>query len=190
MVKNKTKAIIVFTKDIIKHSYCKFGDYTYGKPNIIRWGDDGSLIVGKYCCISESVTFLLSADHRMEWVTSYPFVSGKIQKQLKWMKPQPYIKSKGDIIVENDVWIGYDATILPNIKICNGAVIGAKAVVTKDVLPYEIVAGNPAKHIAYRFPQEVIDALLKIKWWDWNIKKIRDNVELMKTISKFIRTHL
>jgi acetyltransferase-like isoleucine patch superfamily enzyme len=180
----------MFTKDIIKLPYCKFGDYTYGKPTVIRWGEEGNLSVGKFCCISEKVTFLLSADHRMEWVTTYPFVSIKVQKQLKWMTPQPYIKSKGDIIVENDVWIGYDATILPNVTICNGAVIGAKSVVTKDVLPYEIVAGNPAKVIDCRFPSEVVDALLKIKWWDWNIKKIRDNVELMKSISKFIRVHL
>lgn len=179
----------MFTKDIIKLPYCKFGDYTYGKPRVIRWGDDGKLIVGKFCSISEDVTFLLSADHRMEWVTTYPFVAGKMQKNLKWMKPEPYIKSKGDIIVENDVWIGYDATIMDGVKIHNGAVIGAKSVVTKDVEPYKIVAGNPARIIRYRFSQEVIDAFLKIKWWDWDIKKIRDNVELMKYPSKFIRTH-
>ncbi len=179
----------MFTKDIIKLPYCKFGDFTYGKPNIIRWGDTGTLTVGKYCCISEDVTFLLSADHQMEWVTTYPFVSGKVQKHLKWMKPQPYIQSKGNTIVENDVWIGYDATILPGVKIGNGAIIGAKSVVTKDVEPYKIVAGNPAKLIRYRFPHLTIVALLQIKWWDWDIQKIKSNVELMKNINEFVRIH-
>lgn len=105
------------------------------------------------------------------------------------MKPQPYIESKGNTIVENDVWIGYDATIMPGIKISNGAVIGAKSVVTKDVEPYQIVAGNPAKFIRNRFPELDIFALLKIKWWDWDIQKIKQNVELMKNISEFIKVH-
>jgi lipopolysaccharide transport system ATP-binding protein len=179
----------MFTKDIIKLPYCKFGDFTYGKPNVIRWGNIGTLTVGKFCCISENVTFLLDADHRMEWVTTYPFTSLKVQKHLKWMKPQPYIESKGNTIVENDVWIGYDATILPGVKIKDGAIIGAKSVVTKDVDSYQIVAGNPAKLIRYRFPQLDIFALLKIKWWDWDIQKIKQNVELMKNTSQFIKVH-
>lgn len=131
----------------------------------------------------------MDADHQIEWVTTYPFTSLKVQKHLKWMKPQPYIESKGNTIVENDVWIGYDATIMPGIKISNGAVIGAKSVVTKDVEPYQIVAGNPAKFIRNRFPELDIFALLKIKWWDWDIQKIKQNVELMKNISEFIKVH-
>lgn len=179
----------MFTKDIVKLPYCKFGDYTYGKPIVIRWGNEGNLIVGKYCSISENVTFFLSSNHRIDWVTTYPFTSLKIQKVLQWFKPQPYILSRGNTVVENDVWIGYGSTILEGVKICNGAIIAAESVVTKDVSPYEIVGGNPATHIKYRFSQEVINSLLKIKWWDWDIKKIKDNTELMKNTAKFIKVH-
>ena len=82
--------------------------------------------------------------------------------------------SKGDIVIGNDVWIGYQSCILSGVTIGNGAIIGAKSVVTKDVPPYAIVAGNPAKFIRYRFPQETIDKLENLAWWDWDISVIKE----------------
>jgi len=99
---------------------------------------------------------------------------------------------KGDIIIENDVWIGATATIMSGVKISNGAVVGAGSVVTKDVPPYAIVAGNPAKVVKYRFTEEQIEKLLSIAWWDWEEQKIRDNAMIMWSnniddfINKFI----
>jgi acetyltransferase-like isoleucine patch superfamily enzyme len=99
---------------------------------------------------------------------------------------------KGDIIIENDVWIGSTATIMSAVKISNGAVVGAGSVVTKDVPPYAIVAGNPAKVVKYRFTEEQIEKLLSIAWWDWEEQKIRDNAMIMWSnniddfINKFI----
>ena len=85
------------------------------------------------------------------------------------------------MIIENDVWIGQGATILSGVTIENGAVIGADSLVTKDVRSYEIVGGNPAKHINYRFESNIIDELLRIKWWDWNIEKILKNADILQS---------
>jgi serine acetyltransferase len=95
---------------------------------------------------------------------------------------------KGDIIIENDVWIGAKSTIMSGVKIRNGAIVGACSVVTKDVPPYAIVAGNPAKVVKYRFTEEQIEKLLSIEWWDWDEQKIRDNAMLMwsSNIDEFI----
>ena len=94
----------------------------------------------------------------------------------------------GDIIIENDVWVGARSTIMSGVKISNGAVVAAGSVVTKDVPPYTIVGGNPARIIKYRFDESQIEKLLKISWWDWDEDKIRENAELMwsSDIDKFI----
>ena len=185
MSKNNT----FFTKDYLNLPYCEVGDYTYGKPEVVKWGAEGKIRIGKFNSIAEKVMFLLGSEHRIDWVTTYPFTSIKMQKQLNWFKGQKYEISKGDIILENDIWVGYDTTILSGVTISNGAVIGAKSVVAKNIPPYAIAVGNPAKIIRYRFSEIIISKLLKIKWWDWDIKKIKDNIELMKDINKFVETH-
>ncbi len=114
--------------------------------------------------------FSLNAGHNINWVSTYPPNSTQGEKTIKG-----HPTSKGDIIIGNDVWIGYGATILSGVKIGDGAIIGARAVVTKNVEPYSIVVGNPAKEKRKRFNKKTIKKLLKIKWWNWPIEKIQKN---------------
>jgi acetyltransferase-like isoleucine patch superfamily enzyme len=154
------------------------GKHTYGKPRIIRYGTSEIAYIGKFCSIANNVTLILTGNHRTEWITTYPFPSFYYRwKQVKKIKD--HIVSKGDIVIGNDVWIGYGALILPGVTIHDGAVIGAKAVVTKDVEPYTIVAGNPAHVIKKRFSDKEISRLLKLQWWNWPDEKIRKSIPLL-----------
>ena len=170
-----------------KYKDCKFidiGDFTYGIPTLLAWSKkiDCHLKIGKFCSIADSVEIYFGGEHRSDWVSTYPFSSmfggnaGGTQK------------AKGDIIIGNDVWIGRGASILSGVTIGDGAVIGARSVVTKDVLPYDVAAGNPVRHIRFRFTDNQIVQLLKIKWWDWDHKKIAEYVPLLESgdIDKFI----
>lgn len=163
----------------------KIGEHTYGIPRIINASDEGSLIIGKYCSIADNVTCILNSEHNTNWVSTYPFPFFKSWNASK-IKGHP--KSKGGIIVGNDVWIGFGSTILDGIAIGDGAVVGACSVVTKDVPPYAIVAGNPAKIIRMRFEEKTVSKLLKIKWWNWPKERIENNLKLIcsKDIEKFL----
>jgi virginiamycin A acetyltransferase len=173
---------LCFLKNIIQNPNIIVGDYTYYDDfeNVynfeknVRYHFDfvgDKLIIGKFCMIASDVTFIMNgANHLTDALSTYPFAVF----QNGWEKAMDgkLYPSKGNIVIENDVWIGYKATILPGITISDGAVIGAYAVVTKDVSPYSIVGGNPAKEIKKRFSDEVIEQLLRIKWWDWDVEKI------------------
>jgi acetyltransferase-like isoleucine patch superfamily enzyme len=157
--------------------YCKnnplyaaydIGDWTYGGPKVISWGENATLKIGKFCSIAEEVTILLGGEHRSDWVTTYPF-------NCLFAEGAPitgHPKSKGDVIIGNDVWIARNTLILSGVTIHDGAVIGAGSVVTKDVAPYSITAGNPARHIRYRFDEPTIARLLEIQWWNWPLEQI------------------
>jgi len=160
-----------------RYSKYSIGEFTYGKPTVLSWGENTKLIVGKFCSISDDVTILLGGEHNTEWISTYPF--NKMLKEAYGLPGHP--KSKGNVEIGNDVWIGKGATILSGVKIGDGAVIGARSLVIKDVLPYTIVAGNPARFIRLRFTEEQITSLLKIKWWDWPITRIK--VELPTIMS-------
>ncbi|MQR94437.1 Vat family streptogramin A O-acetyltransferase [Fictibacillus phosphorivorans] len=139
------------------------------------------LVIGKFCSIGPGVTFIMNgANHRMDGST-YPFsIFGN-----GWEKHTPTLDMlplKGDTVIGNDVWIGLDATIMPGVKVGDGAIIGAKSVVTKDVEPYTIVGGNPAKEIKKRFSESKIKELLQIKWWDFDNKVILDNLEAILSL--------
>jgi acetyltransferase-like isoleucine patch superfamily enzyme len=135
----------------------------------------------KFCSIANGVTIELGGIHRSDLVTTYPFKafpdSWRRAKDLKSEEVDAI--SKGDVIIGNDVWIGHEAVILSGARIGDGAVIGAGAVVTKDVEPYSIVAGNPARLIRKRFDDETIRKLLEIKWWDWPVEKINENLQII-----------
>ena len=166
------------------------GDFTYGNPRVLDWGDGTRLIVGKFCSIADDVTVFLGGEHRGDWVTTYPFPAFK----SKWPTAKNvdgHPKTKGDVIVGNDVWIGYGALILSGVKIGDGAVIGAKAVITSDVRPYAVVVGNPGREIKRRFSDEIVEELLRIKWWDWPHEKISENMKLLCSgdIMQFIEVH-
>lgn len=145
--------------------------------------DQVPLRIGKFCSIGEGVTIIL-AGHRPDWITTYPF--NHVFNEFKDIQDLP--ATKGGVVIGNDVWIGIRTTILSGVQIGDGAIIGANSVVTHDVDPYAIVAGNPAKLIRKRFDQKTIEELLKIKWWNWDMDQIKDNMPLLLSnrIQEFI----
>lgn len=179
-----SSAPLIYTKDLLGDRYT-VGNYTYGKPRVVSRGEGTSLRIGKYCSISTHVIVFLGSEHRTDWVSTYPFPS--LWKEARSIKGHPF--SKGDVIIGNDVYIGYNVTILSGVTIGDGAAIGACSVVTKDVPPYAVVAGNPARVLRYRFDEESINKLLKIKWWDWADEKVKENIHLIcsDSIDAFIK---
>lgn len=179
---------LCFLKNIVKNSNVIVGDYTYYddfenpenfEKNILYHFDfiGDKLIIGKFCAIASGVKFIMNGgNHQLASFTTYPFaIFGN-----GWEKaPHENSPFKGDTVIGNDVWICYEALIMPGVKVGDGAVIGAKAVVTKDVAPYTIVAGNPAKPIRKRFDDEVIKTLLELQWWNWDSKKISENISIL-----------
>jgi chloramphenicol O-acetyltransferase type B len=154
----------------------EIGRGSYG-PLRVRYTTDGATLkIGAFCSVARGALIALGGEHRTRWVTTYPFPS--LWPQLA-EKHSGWSKSKGDVIVGNDVWIGADALIMSGVRIGNGAVIGARSVVTKDVPPYAIVVGNPAKVIRLRFPETVIARLERIAWWDWDDSRIEELLPLL-----------
>lgn len=161
-----------YTKDKVEEKYRdSIGDFTYGCPTILDWHEGASLTIGKFCSIADNVTIFLGGEHRTDWITTYPF-SALVEEWPAASHIQGHPKTKGDVIIGNDVWIGRDAVIMSGVSIGDGAVNGARAVVIKHVDPYSIVAGNPARHIKNRFSDDVIKKLLELKWWNWSEAQI------------------
>lgn len=151
------------------------GKHTYGTPIVFSWDNKTKLNIGKYCSVAESVTFILGGNHKVDWISTYPF-SEFIKKWPLASGVVGHPSTRGDINVGNDVWIGHGALILSGVNIGDGAVIGASSVVSRDVEPYSIVVGNPAEEIKLRFSKEEIEKLLKIKWWDWPEEVVKERV--------------
>jgi len=180
-----------FLKNFITRPNIIVGDYTYyddptgpekfESNNVLyhyeMTGD--KLIIGKFCAIAKDAKFIMNgANHKITGHSTYPF---SIFRQ-GWEKVQPDLKDlpyKGDTEVMNDVWLGYDCLIMPGVKIGHGAIVASRSVVTRDVPPYAVVGGNPARIIKQRFTDELAEKLLALKWWDWEIAKITENLELI-----------
>jgi len=182
-----------YRKELI-NSVTETGRYTINHGTLITASDKYKLKIGNFCSIAPGVTFILSSAHRTDWVSTFPFIQTENTSTLDHIednRKRGLLSSKGDIIIGNDVWIGGNATIMSGVKIGDGAVIGAGSVVTRDVSDYEIVAGNPARRIRYRFKREEIKELKKIRWWNWSIEKIMENRTLMESsnIKKFIENN-
>ena len=134
--------------------------------------------IGNFCSIAPGVSIYLGGNHNTNWVTTYPF--GHIhQTVFNNFNGAGHPATKGDVIIHNDVWIGSNVTIMSGVIIGNGAVIANNSHVVKNVEPYSLIGGNPAKLIKYRFTPEQITQLLEIKWWDWDSEKINNNTSLM-----------
>ena len=147
----------------------KIGCGTYGDLEVLSWGEGATLTIGSYTSVASGAKVFLGGEHRIDWVTTYPF--NVLWESAKQYKGHP--KTKGDVVIGNDVWIGTEALILSGVTIGDGAVIGARSVVVLDVPPYAVVAGNPAKIVKFRFEQSVINRLLAQQWWNWSEPKIK-----------------
>jgi acetyltransferase-like isoleucine patch superfamily enzyme len=157
----------------------EWGEGTYGLPSIISFDKKSKVSVGKYTSIASSVTFLLGANHKSGLITTYP---------IEKINPQEHSNEYGNLQVGNDVWIGYGATLIGEVKVGDGAIIGACALIVDDVPPYAVVGGVPARVIKYRFSEKQIKELQAIKWWTWDEKTIleREADIYSKNIDGFI----
>jgi len=177
----------VYLNAVIKDPQIEVGDYTiyndfiadpllFEKNNVLYHYPihREKLIIGKFCSIACGTKFLFNcANHTLKSLSTYTFPLFYEEWELEKSNITTAWDNKGDIVIGNDVWIGYEAVIMAGVHIGDGAIIAARAVVTKDVPPYTIVGGTPAKEIRKRFDTEVIQQLLKLKWWDWSTNKIR-----------------
>ena len=178
---------VCFIKNTVKNPNIIIGDYTYYddeedsenfEHNVLYHfpfiGD--RLVIGKFCALAKGVKFIMNgANHKLSGFSTYPFqIFGH-----GWEKVTPKagdLPFKGDTIVGNDVWLGYDALVMPGVKIGHGAIVASRSVVVSDVPPYAIVGGNPALLLKSRFSPTIVDELLSIAWWDWPIDKVSRNL--------------
>lgn len=171
----------------LKERYPQYeiGRGTYGIQEIQNWGEGAEFKIGAFCSVASGVKIFLGGEHRTDWVTTFPF--NILWKSTLDISGHP--KTKGDVIIGNDVWIGTDAIILSGVVIGDGAVVGARSVVTKNIEPYTIYAGNPARKIGRRFEDRIIQELLDLKWWDFRDRDIEKLLPLMLNddIQLFIR---
>lgn len=180
----------IYLKSVISNANIKIGDYTmyndfvnnpidFERNNVLYLYpvNHDKLIIGKFCSIACGAKFIFtSANHTMKSLSTYPFPLFWEEYGLNKKDVTQAWDNKGDIIVGNDVWIGYEAVIMSGVHIGNGAIIGTRAVVTKDVEPYTIVGGVPAKPIKKRFNDEIIEKLQSICWWNWDKEKICEKI--------------
>ena len=185
----------IYLKHVITNPNITVGDFTiyndfsddpisFEKNNVLYHYpiNNDKLQIGKFCSIACGAKFIFnSANHTLSSLSTYPFPlffeewgSDKKDVTNAW-------DNKGDIIIGNDVWLGYESVVLAGVTIGDGAIIGARSVVIKDVPPYTIVGGVPAKTIRRRFAEEIISALLRSKWWDWSEERIRKNLRAIQT---------
>ena len=187
-LKGDTK--LIFLKNFVKSSNIFIGDYTYfddrrngpekfEEYNVLYNYDFSKvkLVIGKFCALAAETRFIMTGNHKLDAISTYPFPIF----QQGWESAFNIfdLPVKGDITVGSDVWFGYNTLIMGGVTIGHGAIIAAGAVVVKDVPPYSIVAGNPAKVVKKRFDDATIDRLLQIAWWDWDIGKINKHLRLI-----------
>ncbi|AQS06219.1 CatB-related O-acetyltransferase [Clostridium beijerinckii] len=185
----------IYLKNVITMANIKVGDYTiyndfyndpreFEKNNVLYQYpiNNDKLIIGKFCSIACKAKFLMtSGNHTMRSLSTYTFPIFYDEWGLDVSLITDAWDNKGDIVIGNDVWIGYDAIIMSGVKIGDGVIIGTRAIVTNDVPPYTIVGGIPAKVIKKRFGDDIILKLLKIKWWDWPYEKIKANIKYIQS---------
>ena len=182
---------VCYIKNVIRNPNIIVGDYTYydapeepekfEEKNVLYHYDfiGDKLIIGKFCAIAPGVKFIMNgANHKMKAFTTYPFgiFGNGWEAGIPRLEDLPY---KGDTVIGNDVWIGMESILMPGVKIGDGAIVAARSVVTKEVPPYTIVGGNPAKMIRQRFDEKTVELLLRTKWWEWSIEEIVENMPVL-----------
>jgi len=179
---------VCYIKNTVRHTRIQIGDYTYYADldnsvdfelNVLYLSPllDDKLIIGKFCAIACGVKFIMNgANHPLSGFSTYPFFAfGN-----GWEKVQPEISehpTRGDTVIGNDVWIGYESLIMPGVRVGNGAIVASRSVVASDIDAYTIAGGNPARPIKKRFSDEVITELQQLGWWDWPVERITRNLE-------------
>lgn len=179
---------VCYIKNVVTNPHISIGDYTYyddpdgaehfAERNVLYHypflGD--KLVIGKYCALARGVRFIMNgANHKMSGFSTYPFYifGNGWEAHMPQLSELPF---KGDTVIGNDVWIGYEALVMPGVKIGNGAIVAARSVVTGDVPAYSIVGGNPARVIKERFEAAVIEELQALAWWDWPADRVTRNL--------------
>lgn len=172
-------------EDLVASGLGSVGRGTYGIPHIYRWDNSTRLDIGAYCSIASGAMIVMGGEHRTDWVTTYPL---RVLNDLPGAWSDGHPRTKGDIVIGNDVWIGLGSTILSGVTIGDGAVIGAGAVVTRDIAAYGIVIGNPAELVKYRFDEDLREALLRIAWWNWPHEKVVREVAVLSSgdVARFV----
>ncbi len=184
----------IYLKNVITNPNITIGDYTmyndfvndprdFQKNNVLYHYpiNHDKLVIGKFCSIACGAKFIFtSANHTLKSLSTYPFPLFFEEWDLDKADVADSWDNKGDIVVGNDVWIGYEAVIMSGVTIGDGAIIGTRAVVTKDIPPYTIVGGVPAKPIRKRFADDIVASLLEIKWWEWEAEKIKRNISAIQ----------
>jgi acetyltransferase-like isoleucine patch superfamily enzyme len=155
------------------------GTMSYYAPNVVKYkGDTGRVIIGNFASVAPDADFYVGGLHRVEWVSLYGL---RAMLELPGAYEDGFTHGRGDIVVGSDTWITNGSTVMSGVTIGDGAVVGTKAVVAKDVRPYAIVVGNPAKEIGRRFSDEQVEALLRIRWWDWPTELVKERVDALSS---------
>jgi acetyltransferase-like isoleucine patch superfamily enzyme len=159
---------------VIGNSAVSIGRFTYGIENlhVRQWGEGAGLKIGSFCSLADNITIFLGGNHRTDWITTYPF-GHVFEDDLGTLTNPGHPSSNGNVVIGHDVWIGSGVTIMSGLTIGDGACIAANACVVKDVPPYHITGGNPARTIRARFDSETIGLLLQLHWWDLPLEDIK-----------------
>lgn len=172
----------VIKTGVIGKSHISIGRFTYGVENLTirQWNEGAALKIGNFCSLANNIIIFLGGNHRTDWITTFPF--GHIyQDELGGSDILGHPSTKGNVVIGNDVWVGSGVTIMSGVHIGDGAVLSANACVVKDVAPYHIVGGNPAKSLKQRFGDDIVEILLRLKWWDLPLENIKNIMKILSS---------
>jgi acetyltransferase-like isoleucine patch superfamily enzyme len=176
-------------RSLMQSGRVTMGAHSYGVPELFTFrGDATRLTIGRYVSIAAQVQILLGGNHRVDWLTAYPL---RARLQLPGAHMDGHPASNGDIVIGNDVWLGFGCKILSGVEVGDGAVVGAFSVVTKSIRPYAIAVGQPARELRRRFSDEQVAALLRVAWWEWPDDEVRQEVSALcsANVDAFLSRH-